>query len=118
MPIISIILLSLFLNPVSSAEDSSTGSICGTVTDSNGNPLIGATVMIIGTSIGAMTDRNGAYNIPDVTPGSYSLQASMVGMGGEVIEVVYVNIGTSVVADFMLEPISISTREIRIIIEI
>lgn len=118
MTIICFILLSLFLNPVSSTEDTSTGSICGTVTDTNGNPLIGATVMIIGTSTGAMTDRSGSYNILDITPGSYSLQANMVGMSCEVIEGVYVNIGTSVVADFILEPISISTREIRIIIEI
>jgi len=58
-----------------------TGSIAGKVTDNQGNPMVGATVMIMGTSFGAMTDANGEYFIINLSPGTYTLKASMVGMG-------------------------------------
>lgn len=35
----------------------------GTVKDSNGEPILGATVMISGTSVGTVTDSNGKYSI-------------------------------------------------------
>lgn len=40
-----------------------TADITGTVTDERGDPLIGATVLIKGTSVGAVTDVDGAYTI-------------------------------------------------------
>ena len=57
-----------------------TGKIAGRVTDTSGNPLIGATVMVVGTSYGAMTDANGEYFIINLQPGIYSIEAFMVGM--------------------------------------
>ena len=40
-----------------------TGKVRGVVKDSNGEPLIGATVMVKGTNIGVSTDANGAFSI-------------------------------------------------------
>lgn len=62
------------------------GSIRGYVCDASGNPLIGATIMVVGTSIGAMTDANGEYFIENIEPGLYSLNASMVGMSSRTAE--------------------------------
>lgn len=62
------------------------GSIRGYVCDSNGNPLTGATVMVVGTSFGAMTDGHGEYLIEDLEPGLYSLSAFMVGMSSRTAE--------------------------------
>lgn len=62
------------------------GSISGYVCDDRGNPLVGATVMVVGTSHGAMTDASGEYLIEDLEPGEYSIQASMVGMSSRTIE--------------------------------
>ena len=50
-----------------SAEDK---SVSGVVTDAKGEPLIGVSVMVKGTSNGAATDANGNYTINNVTPQS------------------------------------------------
>ncbi len=56
-----------------------TGVICGTVTDAKyKEPLIGATVLIEGTTIGAVTDMDGNFRIEKVQPGNYALVASYV----------------------------------------
>ena len=54
------------------------GVIRGTVTDaSNGEPLYGVNVVIEGTTIGAVTDFDGKFDIKTV-PGTYTIQASFV----------------------------------------
>ena len=103
MTIFSIILFCLVMNPVISSEDSSSGSICGTVTDYFGNPLHGATVMLVGTNMGAMTDINGAFTISGITPGFiHSVQALMIGMDPSSI-VVEVISGSRSMIHFKLE---------------
>ena len=73
-----LILLPLLLLTFSAFADT-TGIVGGIVSDMDGEPLVGATVMIDETSLGAMTDTNGEYVIAGVSPGSYSVTASMVG---------------------------------------
>ena len=55
------------------------GSITGKITDSNGNPLIGANILIEGTLIGTASDEEGMFEITRVKTGAYILEASMVG---------------------------------------
>lgn len=58
----------------------STGKIAGKVVDkSTGETLPGANVVIEGTTLGAVTDPDGNYFIINVPPGSYTVNASMVG---------------------------------------
>ena len=55
-------------------------SIKGTVVDSlSGNTLIGANVILEGTSLGMATDNEGRYNIPNVNPGQYVIKVSYIG---------------------------------------
>jgi len=57
-----------------------TGKIAGTVKDkSTGEPLIGVNIFIEQTSIGAASDINGDYFIINVSPGEYTVVASMIG---------------------------------------
>lgn len=51
----------------------------GTVTDAEGQPLPGVTVVVKGTTTGTVTDVDGNYNIP-VPAGNQSLLFSFVGM--------------------------------------
>lgn len=76
------------------------GSISGRVCDIDGNPLVGATVMVVGTSHGAMTDPNGEYFIENLETGVYSLKASMVGMGERTAEGISVRENQVTVYDF------------------
>jgi outer membrane receptor protein involved in Fe transport len=57
-----------------------TGSLSGTVTDASGEPLIGASVMVEDTRLGAVTDADGHYFILALPPGTYTVDARMVGM--------------------------------------
>lgn len=55
-------------------------SIKGKVTDaSNSDPLVGATVKVIGKPFGTLADLDGNYEITDIPPGIYSLEFSYIG---------------------------------------
>ncbi|MCC5937455.1 MAG: outer membrane beta-barrel protein [Lunatimonas sp.] len=56
-----------------------TGSIRGVVTDANSNEtIIGANVLIEGTSQGAATDLDGGFEITQIQPGTYNLKISFI----------------------------------------
>lgn len=57
----------------------SQGTIEGSVKDSNGDAVIGASVVLQGLAQGAPTDVNGNYKIENVEAGSYTLVASSIG---------------------------------------
>lgn len=64
----------------STVYSQSTGSINGDVTDMKDKaPLIGATVKIVGSNMGAITDDNGAFTILNVDVGTYTIEASYMG---------------------------------------
>ncbi|QQS35250.1 MAG: carboxypeptidase-like regulatory domain-containing protein [Ignavibacteriales bacterium] len=57
-----------------------TGKLSGTIKDAqSGEPLIGANILIEGTSLGAATDVNGNYVILNVPPGKYNVVVSYIG---------------------------------------
>lgn len=59
---------------------SATGSITGTVIDKiTQEPLIGASVVLVGTELGAATDGDGNFVISGVEAGSYNIKMSMLG---------------------------------------
>ena len=66
--ILFIIALATFLN----ASDE--GSITGNVYTSDGEPLWGANVYLMGTMLGASTDSSGAFSIEGISVGKYSLR--------------------------------------------
>jgi len=60
-----------------------TGSISGIVTDPTGAVVIGATVTATNTQTGIrsliFTDKSGFYNFPDLSVGTYDLEAEQKG---------------------------------------
>jgi iron complex outermembrane receptor protein len=55
------------------------GKIRGTVSSSDGQPLVGANVVVTGTAKGAATDGDGSYTILNVDAGTYSVTVSYIG---------------------------------------
>ena len=95
-----------------------TGKISGTIVDRETNqPLIGANVLVVGTSLGAATDVNGNYNILNIPAGTYSLKASYLGYQDVVIEDVRVNSGLTTQQDFKLPTKSLETQTVVIVSE-
>lgn len=59
-------------------------TVRGTVADTRGEPLIGVTVQVQGTSIGTVTDIEGNFTLPNV-PSNATLDVSYVGMRPETV---------------------------------
>ncbi|MBD3278065.1 MAG: TonB-dependent receptor, partial [Candidatus Aegiribacteria sp.] len=91
-----------------------TGKIAGRVTDTEGTPLVGATVMVEGTSYGAMTDANGEYFIINLQPGEYAVTAKMVGMGEKTAEGVAVVVDQTSTMNFSLDPSTVGSITITV----
>ena len=71
----------------------STGKIAGTIRDKqNHEPLIGANVLVKGTTLGAVTDEKGFYYILRVPPGEHQLQISYLGYKTVIVKAVHVQI--------------------------
>jgi hypothetical protein len=70
----------LFMSPTGIRAQSGTSSIQGTVTDSTGAVIQGASVVLTNNSTGvvlnATSDTSGSYSFPSVQPGVYSLDIS------------------------------------------
>jgi outer membrane receptor protein involved in Fe transport len=82
-----------------------TGKISGRVTDAGtGEPLIGANVIVQGTSMGSVTDASGDFYIISVPPGFYPIEARMMGYKSIQMEMVRVSVNRTVNLAFKMEP--------------
>ncbi len=83
------------------ANAGTTGKISGQVVDKKtGSPLPGASIQIVGTSLGDAADVNGNFVILNVPPGTYSVRASVVGYSAVVQSNVRVLIDLTTTVDF------------------
>ena len=57
---------------MSFALSQTTGKLRGVVSSADGQPLVGANVIVDGTTKGAATDADGKYTILNVEAGTYS----------------------------------------------
>ncbi|MBI2427402.1 MAG: carboxypeptidase-like regulatory domain-containing protein [Ignavibacteriales bacterium] len=95
-----------------------TGKIAGKVIDrANGEPLIGANVVVKGLKLGASTDINGDYFILNIPPGSYTLTASLLGYEAVNSTNVSVIIDRTTTKNFELETSLIEGDEVNIVAE-
>lgn len=102
------LLFTLFISATAFAQ---TG-IKGTVTDDNGEPLLGANITI-GQGNGATADYEGNYEIPDVADGTYTLKVTFLGFEPQVKEVA-VSDQQSIIVDFELSPASEQLQQVEI----
>lgn len=88
-------------------------SIKGKVIDaSTSEILIGATVKIAGTSMGAITDLEGSYLISGLNPGTYDLQYTYIGYYTKTIKNVEIKKDETKILNISLEVDGLTTEEI------
>lgn len=81
------------------------GSIRGTIIDgATGEPLIGATVRLEGTSLGALTDLDGNFVINSVPKGVYTVVISFISYKTERIDNAVIEAGQQATLDLTLHP--------------
>lgn len=94
------------------------GKIKGKVTDlTTDEPLIGANVLVIGTSFGAATDVNGSYTINNLEAGVYQVRASFVGYQTVTYSNIRVSADLTTELNFQLPGEGIELQQVNVIAE-
>lgn len=104
---VCILLVTMLLQPTG-AFAQETRQISGVVSDDSGMPLIGATVQVVGTTVGTATDLNGTYQL-DVPTTAEQLIVSYVGYVTQTVDI------TAEVMDITLRTDAQSVEEIVVI---
>lgn len=92
-----------------------TGTLAGTVLDKEtGEPLAGANVVVLESTLGTMVDPNGFFLINNVPPGTYKVRASMMGYISETKENVRIRTDLRTTLDFSLLPTVLEFEEITV----
>ncbi|HTO94376.1 MAG TPA: TonB-dependent receptor [Bacteroidota bacterium] len=109
------VLLLLVLAPVALLGS---GKIKGKITDkSSGEPLVGASVSLTGTTLGAAADVTGEYTVLNVPTGVYTLKATFVGYGAYSVANVRVNDDLTTTVDFTLSPSDVQLQAVEVVAE-
>jgi len=88
-------------------------SVVGVVNDKEGNPLIGANVVVEGTDKGSVTDNSGKYTIDVGASGDYGVTASYIGYSSLTSSVTVNDIVGTV--NFLLEIDAVSMSALEVL---
>ena len=106
--LIGVLLLSL-IAPHAFADTK--GKISGKILDSKKEPVVGANILITGTTLGAATDTEGFYVILNIPPGTYQLRVSSIGFATQLIKGVLVSSGQTTTINASLAEQTVEMEE-------
>ena len=90
-----------------------TGSIAGHVRDATtSKPVVGANVVVVGTSLSTVTDGNGHYVIANVPVGTYTVVARFIGYASGEKKGIRVTANATAVADLKIASSPIALQEV------
>ena len=107
-------LIALVLLPTMMFAQSTTAKLAGVVADADGNPLVGANVVVEGSNLGAATDELGRYYILDVPVGTYDLRAEYIGYTTIVEAGVKTSVGFTTTVDFNLDVAAVAGQAVTV----
>lgn len=116
----TVLLCAMVLPMVAFSQGVTTSSIAGKVTDAQGESLIGANILAehlpSGTTYGNATDLDGYYRIPGMRVGGpYRITVTYTGYDEQVLENVFLSLGTGGTFNFKLSEGSVALEGIDII---
>ena len=89
-------------------------SIHGKVFSDSGTPIHNANVFVLNSSTGAMTNKNGHYELKNLAPGKYTIKASYLGYES-INKSITVKEGTKAELDFLLNESATQLQGVEII---
>ncbi|MEW6508958.1 MAG: TonB-dependent receptor [Bacteroidota bacterium] len=96
----------------------SKGSIIGRVIDSSNNEiLIGANIVVMGTTTGTSSDLDGYYSIKGLEPGIYSVKFSFISYQSVTVQDVKVEAGKDTKVNIQLKPAATEINEVVVTAE-
>jgi len=93
-----------------------TGNLEGRVTDSeSGEPLIGATVVIVGTYNGVSTDLDGRFYFENIKSGDYSIKFTYIGYTEKVFNGISIKAGETKKLEATMSPSSQDLETVEVV---
>ncbi len=115
---LTILTIFLVLNITVYTFAGTTGKISGTIKDKKtGETMPGVNVRIEGGTLGASTNANGGFTILNVSPGIYSIKATMIGYKTVTQTDVRISIDLTTQVDFKMEETIMEGEEVKIVAE-
>lgn len=103
----SVLALVFFLLAAAFAQDASTGAIRGTVVDTSGSRIAGATIVFVNAATGLRysytSDSEGRFSFELLPPGDYTGRAISAGMSPQLTPTLHVEVGGTAEMEFKLE---------------
>src|SRR5438445_8972157 len=101
-------ILVLAASSVPSRAQTFRGAILGTVTDSSGSAVGGATVQVKNSGTGltrtVTTSDDGTYSVPELPIGAYTITVEKTGFKTGIVSAIQVEVGSERRADVSLQP--------------
>jgi outer membrane receptor protein involved in Fe transport len=92
-----------------------TGRMVGRVVDKDaGQPLVGALVVVVGTTLSTTTRVDGRYQLNDVPAGTVTLRAAAIGFAAKSVTDVVVTAGEATTQDISLLPQAMQLEELSV----
>ncbi len=112
--ILSTFIMFVFLVFVSDLPAATYATIKGTIVDAEtGEPLPGANMLVVGTSLGTATDLNGKYIFVRLPLSSYTFSVSYIGYQQQE-KSIQVTTDTEITLNFAMKPVVIEGEEIEV----
>ncbi|NQU33403.1 MAG: TonB-dependent receptor [Bacteroidetes bacterium] len=109
------ILSTVLLTIISLLIVAQSGTLRGKIIDGEtGEELIGATVMIMGTSIGAASDLDGNYTVINLEPGTYDFTCQFISYDATTIKEIVIKEDEVTLQNFSLGSVSMGLDEVVI----
>jgi outer membrane receptor for ferrienterochelin and colicin len=106
------ILLFILISPFF-IHPGTTGKLVGTIKDAKtGEPLIGANIVIEGTTFGAATNIDGEYVILNIPPGEYNVKYSFIGYETLLMKSVSITVDQTTILNIILNSQTIQVGEV------
>jgi TonB-dependent receptor len=100
--------------PSSAVNAQPTGTISGKVVKSGNEPLIGANVFLVGTTIGMVTDLDGRFLLRNIAPGAYTLRFSFISYQTVTVDHVKVEAAKDTRLNMTLSANTIQMKEVTV----